>query len=272
MSLTPEDVTNKQFTRLRRGGFDEAEVEQFKGQVVEELEAHQRQLANARAEIIRLMDELQATEARPVNAPDSDTVGRWVAELITNSETAAATAIADARAEADLIRRDADDYAQRTRGEVDALRGRTESEVDTYRRETVSHAETVRAEAQENLAQMQRDAEDAIRSTHRAVAEELEERSAAVRSTERDLLARLVSTAEDVSAALKHFKAVTGVGIESADGGVADIDLTTPPPPPLPHRLRPVADEARPSQARRSLDTDPADSWGVDTGPGGPGA
>ncbi len=237
MTLSPRDILTHGFSTVRRNGLDPAEVNAYLAEIAEELARHHDALSRSGEEIRRLSAELENSNTDPV--VDSHNLGKWVGQIVSQSEAAAKGVIAEAEAEAAAVRRDAEEHAARVRAEVDAMRAHAEVEVEAFRRETLTHANQIRDEAEQTLKGMQHDAEQRIREVQAAVSSELETRTEAVQATERALLERLVATAEDVSSALRRFH-----DVDTAD--VGDIDLTESAPTEPATHLRPVDGAAKP--------------------------
>lgn len=206
MALTPDEITNHDFSTVRRRGLDPAEVKAFLGRIAEQLADHQDALLRAGVAIDRLSSE--ATRRGVVDPVDPDAVGKLVGRIISQSEAAARAVVADAEADASRTRTEADHYAARVRADVEDMRARAETEVDVFRRDTLAHAAQIRAEAEQTLETMQVEAEARIREVQRAASVDLEARLEAVRTAERLMLERLVATAEDVSTSLRRFHTI----------------------------------------------------------------
>lgn len=123
MPLTAEDVRNKQFTRSRlRGGYDEAEVDDFLDQVEAELGRLHRENADLRARLAAAEQALKQAEARP-SAPSAPAPGG------ENPQEAAIRVLAAAQ-------RTADEMIAEAKREADRLMGEARSRIEQLERET----------------------------------------------------------------------------------------------------------------------------------------
>jgi DivIVA domain-containing protein len=152
MAISPHDIRARQFTTVKRGGYDQREVEAFRTAAAEALEHATQEAtameARARAAVARLQELQQQPAAPPADsagaaapsavAPDeAETISRT---LLLAQRTADAT-IADAEREANEIietakaesRKSGEAERVRVEGEVQALLARRdflESDVD----------------------------------------------------------------------------------------------------------------------------------------------
>jgi cell division initiation protein len=154
MAISPHDIRARQFTTVKRGGYDQREVEAFRTAAAEALEQATQEAtameARARAAVARLQELQQQAPAAPVEAAaPSDAMPGAVApdEAETISRTlllaqrTADAAVADAEREANQIietakadsRKAGEAERVRVEGEVQALlakRDFLESDVD----------------------------------------------------------------------------------------------------------------------------------------------
>ena len=174
MAISPHDIRARHFTTVKRGGYDQREVEAFRTAAAEALEHATQQAtameARARAAVARLQ-ELQQQEAasRPagdagVAAPEEQTVGTAEAETISRTlllaqRTADAT-VADAEKQAsDIVesakaesRKAGEAERVRVEGEVQALLARRdflEADVDQLEQFLGAQRERISAVAAE---------------------------------------------------------------------------------------------------------------------------
>jgi DivIVA domain-containing protein len=154
MAISPHDIRARQFTTVKRGGYDQREVEAFRTAAAEALEQATQEAtameARARAAVARLQElQQQAPSAPPeavaptaaapgvVSSDEAETISR----TLLLAQRTADTTIADAEREANEIietakaesRRAGESERVRVEGEVQALLARRdflESDVD----------------------------------------------------------------------------------------------------------------------------------------------
>jgi DivIVA domain-containing protein len=155
MAISPHDIRARQFTTVKRGGYDQREVEAFRTAAAEALEKSTQEAtameARARAAVARVQELQQAaatpSEEEPATAPTGPDTAVGVEESETISRTlllaqrTADTTVAEAKREADEIiesakaesRKAGEAERVRVEGEVQALLARRdflESDVD----------------------------------------------------------------------------------------------------------------------------------------------
>jgi DivIVA domain-containing protein len=151
MAISPHDIRARQFTTVKRGGYDQREVEAFRTAAAEALEQATQDAtameARARAAVARLQElQQQAPSAPPATEPaQPDPVATDEAETISRTlllaQRTADTTVAEAEREANQIiesakaesRRAGEAERVRVEGEVQALLARRdflESDVD----------------------------------------------------------------------------------------------------------------------------------------------
>jgi DivIVA domain-containing protein len=169
MAISPHDIRARHFTTVKRGGYDQREVEAFRTAAAEALEQATQQAtameARARAAVARLQ-ELQEAASQPVaaEAPGAPAIGGAEADTISRTlllaQRAADATLADAEKEAsDIIeaaktesRKAGEAERVRVEGEVQALLARRdflEADVDQLEQFLGAQRERISAVAAE---------------------------------------------------------------------------------------------------------------------------
>jgi DivIVA domain-containing protein len=152
MAISPHDIRARQFATVKRGGYDQREVEAFRTAAAEALEQATQEAtameARARAAVARLQELQQQAPSTPTPTPDAAGTGpvaveeaETISRTLLLAQRTADTTVADAEREASQIiesakaesRKAGEAERVRVEGEVQALLARRdflESDVD----------------------------------------------------------------------------------------------------------------------------------------------
>lgn len=124
MKLTPLDLQQKSFRKLRLGGLDEREVRQFLDQVARELEDMTRKLH-------KQDEELRRREARINEFKDRE---QLLQQTLTTAQKLADEMKSNTRKEADIVLSDAELQAEKIIANAQARRMQLIAEIDELKR------------------------------------------------------------------------------------------------------------------------------------------
>jgi len=150
-----EELRTRQFAVARRGGYEQAEVDDFLATLADWLETDEAKNELAQREISRVSDRTRG--------------------ILAAAQESADETLAEARREAEAARGEANDFATATRAtaeeEAAATRKAAEADATRTRAEADEHAKLTIREADERLSNAAREAEDRIASVDSEIAE-----------------------------------------------------------------------------------------------------
>ena len=133
MKLTPLDLQQKSFRRVRLGGLDEKEVRQYLDLIANELE-------DLRRKVDRQDEELRRREARINEFKDRE---QLLQQTLTTTQKLAEEMKVNARKEADIILSDAELQAEKIIANAQAKRQQLIGEIDELKRARANFIQTL---------------------------------------------------------------------------------------------------------------------------------